>query len=558
MYRDGSYAAMTKKHQNGNKFHSNIFFLPVHRLMVHEFETIFLSHVRKLFPNAAKLPLTGLPYWDELKDAEDPIRSPIFGNDGVGPLTNGPLQGPFAGFRQLDGDLVTRDPDSELTRPGAGKVLWVPNPTLMASALQKFDSLGDFTDVIDVSPHGQYHMLIGGTMGDVSIASADPVFWIHHAYIDKFFAAYQATSPQKQINLVPMASAQKKHGRSLKLDDKVPMYDYTYREALFYLENLCYSYDVNPYQSGASSAFATQSQASGEYGRNSRPSSVNQIPKPKPQSRFSVADVKARHVNEEADDEEDIVALGDRRGNNLSNVPNGEITNNTVTTAPNVSMEASSYSNATSVFSSPQSKAATNARPKSCQFSAIEIRMSKRKPFGKISLEQYKNAHKFFQKLRANQQEGCDVPNYTINDILAKKRLASSQLSGEEGIAKVANNTEVTGPVAVAGNANQEPEKLSQVASEPLATNDPSQAAVNSAVAANTNRTTMVVPEGNLDMSDSVNVSHDGSERSPTINHLGTNNAASQKRVWDSKGFNRSVDVSVWLVGILCWFTMVR
>jgi tyrosinase len=45
--------------------------------------------------------------------------------------------------------------------------------------------------------HGNYHGLIGGTghMGAVAVAAFDPVFWIHHCQIDRWFAIWQAIHP---------------------------------------------------------------------------------------------------------------------------------------------------------------------------------------------------------------------------------------------------------------------------------------------------------------------------------------------------------------------------
>ncbi|KIX96367.1 uncharacterized protein Z520_08145 [Fonsecaea multimorphosa CBS 102226] len=46
--------------------------------------------------------------------------------------------------------------------------------------------------------HGDYHINIGNTAGhmsDVPIAAFDPIFWIHHAQIDRWFAVWQAAHP---------------------------------------------------------------------------------------------------------------------------------------------------------------------------------------------------------------------------------------------------------------------------------------------------------------------------------------------------------------------------
>jgi tyrosinase len=66
---------------------------------------------------------------------------------------------------------------------------------------------GDFTKVAPIpggrpsgsleNLHNTYHTLIGfaGHMGDPQYAAFDPVFWFHHANIDRYFALWQAANP---------------------------------------------------------------------------------------------------------------------------------------------------------------------------------------------------------------------------------------------------------------------------------------------------------------------------------------------------------------------------
>lgn len=49
------------------------------------------------------------------------------------------------------------------------------------------------------SPHNGLHGWVGGTMGIVAYAAYDPIFWAHHANVDRLFAEWQALHP----NIVP-------------------------------------------------------------------------------------------------------------------------------------------------------------------------------------------------------------------------------------------------------------------------------------------------------------------------------------------------------------------
>ncbi len=53
-----------------------------------------------------------------------------------------------------------------------------------------FPGFGESTgtgDSIDHTPHGQVHGGVGGWMEDVRTAAFDPIFWVHHANIDRLF-----------------------------------------------------------------------------------------------------------------------------------------------------------------------------------------------------------------------------------------------------------------------------------------------------------------------------------------------------------------------------------
>jgi tyrosinase len=45
------------------------------------------------------------------------------------------------------------------------------------------------------SIHDEVHMWVGGTMGDISVAAYDPIFWAHHAMIDRCWYLWQLRHP---------------------------------------------------------------------------------------------------------------------------------------------------------------------------------------------------------------------------------------------------------------------------------------------------------------------------------------------------------------------------
>jgi tyrosinase len=54
--------------------------------------------------------------------------------------------------------------------------------------------------------HNSGHVWVGGSMGSVPTAPADPVFWMHHAEIDRIWAEWQAANPGQNPNLAGAAA----------------------------------------------------------------------------------------------------------------------------------------------------------------------------------------------------------------------------------------------------------------------------------------------------------------------------------------------------------------
>ena len=72
--------------------------------------------------------------------------------------------------------------------------------------IKGLDSIPEFTDFTDQLElyHNVVHMYAGGvsgnsvgTMGNITISPADPLFWMHHANIDRIWAHW----PQSQAQL---------------------------------------------------------------------------------------------------------------------------------------------------------------------------------------------------------------------------------------------------------------------------------------------------------------------------------------------------------------------
>lgn len=79
---------------------------------------------------------------------------------------------------------VTRNPSAPPALPTSAQI----------SSLMGIGSFTNFVFGID-PPHGVVHVWCHGTMSNVPTAPADPLFWLHHAMIDKIWAEWQVAHP---------------------------------------------------------------------------------------------------------------------------------------------------------------------------------------------------------------------------------------------------------------------------------------------------------------------------------------------------------------------------
>ena len=142
--------------------HTTQRFLPWHRIYLLKFEQALQS----IHPDVT------LPYWDWTKAAEQSVPPWL---QGFTPTVVTPTQTiNVIRFPQSSASLAT-----------------IASNTPTALAQTDFTS---FTSQLQ-GIHNSVHVWVGGSMGSVPTAPADPIFWMHHANIDRLWWVWQ-TSPQ--------------------------------------------------------------------------------------------------------------------------------------------------------------------------------------------------------------------------------------------------------------------------------------------------------------------------------------------------------------------------
>jgi len=150
-------------------------FLPWHRDFLLKFEAALQA--------AAAPDPVFIPYWEWSVDRQV---TPWLAN--LLPTVKVPAVGGMPGMAGMGGQKgrtikVTRTPSLPNGLPHAQQVESLDEDTSLS-----FDR---FLKALDLM-HGTIHNWVGGTMMDIHYSPADPLFWTHHAEVDRIWARWQS------------------------------------------------------------------------------------------------------------------------------------------------------------------------------------------------------------------------------------------------------------------------------------------------------------------------------------------------------------------------------
>lgn len=161
----GFLTQLVEYHSGPYEMHGSDRFLPWHRVFLKVLE----DELRLANPSVT------IPYWQWSADDAIPAwiqdwlpQVPRPGGAGVWQVTRIAGTGP-------------------LGAPGAGDV----QDILSANDFDAFTRRLEGRDPIGSGAHNLVHGLVGGTMGAIATAPADPLFWMHHAEVDRVWAVWQ-------------------------------------------------------------------------------------------------------------------------------------------------------------------------------------------------------------------------------------------------------------------------------------------------------------------------------------------------------------------------------
>jgi len=228
-----SWALQARMHAD-NCMHNRIHFLSWHRMYLYWFE--------RILRDATGDDQFALPYWNYSTPAKRilpvPFRTrgnPLYDAERSDSVNGGQQPSETSIFDTSDAFAATN-----FTHTGNGTSFGGRGGQSPARGL------------IEQSPHNGVHLWIGGHMGAVATAALDPVFWLHHANIDRLWEAWLRRGNGRAN---PTGNTEFMETSFTFYDEGGNAVSMTGREILDTVEQLDYRYDDQP--AGASSATAS-------------------------------------------------------------------------------------------------------------------------------------------------------------------------------------------------------------------------------------------------------------------------------------------------------------
>ena len=165
--------------------HGSWYFLPWHRMYLHEFERIVRAEVI-----AQGGPSDwALPFWDYAapgKAALPPaFRAATMPDGSPNPLRISQRNPSINGGALLPSSVTSSAAamaETVFTPPGP--------PTGFGGGVTSPQHFFGATGALESTPHNVVHVTIGGWMSDPDTAASDPIFWLHHCNIDRLWEVW--------------------------------------------------------------------------------------------------------------------------------------------------------------------------------------------------------------------------------------------------------------------------------------------------------------------------------------------------------------------------------
>jgi hypothetical protein len=159
---------------------------------------MYLYYFERILRQAANDSELTIPYWDYVDGIPEPFRipsnesNPLYNRNRCHKVNNGtPLPRNLVDYeaaldkRYFTANIENNGPLSVCDSFGGGRI---DKP--------KFE--GEGFGALETLPHNQIHLYLGSFMADNCKASQDPIFWLHHAQIDRLWETWLNLSDGRQ------------------------------------------------------------------------------------------------------------------------------------------------------------------------------------------------------------------------------------------------------------------------------------------------------------------------------------------------------------------------
>ena len=178
-----------------------------------------------------------LSYWYSSAE-RDPEKSDIFKYfGGNGELSTGCIKdGPFTvknGFTTGKGECLKRCFND------APKISPFFPVEAVRRIVEKSTSFKTFSHELEYGVHNSVHANIGGSCGSLTKMNSpdDPIFWIHHSYIDYQFSIWQSSCGERHDDFEG------------DLNEKLPGFSFKVKDVMFGQNNVCHLFEKSKHDS---------------------------------------------------------------------------------------------------------------------------------------------------------------------------------------------------------------------------------------------------------------------------------------------------------------------
>ena len=161
--------------------HGNWYFLPWHRA--------YLTSLERIVRDLAEKPDFALPYWDWTTERQLPAAFTA-GNPRSNPLNHPRPE--FGADETLPDDMVGPQVISRILASPDYEAFGSARPRGQNSAAPAWQRRIGARTELEFNPHDGVHGSLGGDMAQVGPASRDPMFYLHHANVDRLWAVWNA------------------------------------------------------------------------------------------------------------------------------------------------------------------------------------------------------------------------------------------------------------------------------------------------------------------------------------------------------------------------------